>query len=181
MDKVDYFKNGDFLDIEFMQAVAEKMECKIFKRGDILMRKGDKGDRLYIAIKGRLGINNSAQVSEDEQPIAVIAPFTAVGDKALTSENNRRTATVVCLDRETITLSLNKENFSELLGRQIIVSKGFRYSFMVKFLPEIFDDWSKAKILDVNDKYFDQFTARKDAFIYDIGQPSEVFYIVRDG
>lgn len=40
---------------------------------------------------------------------------------------------------------------------------------MVKFLPEIFDDWSKAKILDVNDKYFDQFTARKDAFIYDIG------------
>jgi len=35
--------------------------------------------------------------------------------------------------------------------------------------------------LDVNERYIEQFMAAKDSLIYDIGQPAEVFYIVREG
>jgi CRP-like cAMP-binding protein len=32
------------------------MHCQIFQQGDILMRKGDEGDRMYISFQGSMGV-----------------------------------------------------------------------------------------------------------------------------
>ena len=119
------------------------------------MRKGDIGDKMYISVKGRLGIFMSRKVDESKVPVAILPEMTAVGDRALRQDlDEKRSATVICIDEdETICLSLTKEDYQQLLGRQIIVAKGFRYTFLVKFLTEIFGEWSKAKILDINDKH----------------------------
>ena len=39
-----------------MLSVAEKIECKVFKQHQIIMRKGEKGDRMYVSMQGKLGI-----------------------------------------------------------------------------------------------------------------------------
>jgi len=118
------------------------------------MRKGDLGDKMYISVKGSLGVFIRRKVEPNSVPVAIISEFTAVGDRALRSDDEKRNATMMCLDEgETICLSLTKKDYNQLLNRQVIISKGFRYTFLVKFLTEIFSSWSKAKILDINDKY----------------------------
>ena len=47
--KVDFFKTDSFTDQEYMMSLAERMHCQVFRQGDILMRKGDEGDRMYIS------------------------------------------------------------------------------------------------------------------------------------
>ena len=132
------------------------------------MTKGEKGDRMYISVQGKLAVYTKRKVTNESRPVAILEEFTAVGERALRSENEQRTATVVCLE-DTTTLSLDKRTFDKLLGRQIIVAKGFRYTFLVKFLGEIFSEWSKAKILDVNDKYIQNQSMQAERLVYDLG------------
>ena len=64
-----------------MISIAERMHCLIFEQGDILMRKGDEGDRMYISFQGSLGVYLNDNFEED--PIALVHPFKAVGERAL--------------------------------------------------------------------------------------------------
>ena len=119
---IDFFRNENFLDKEFMHSVAEKMECKIFRQNDILMRKGDPGDRMYVLIKGKLGIyidDSPSGLMRD--PIAVVEKYKAVGERALKHKDDRRSATVMCLDvGETICLALEKDDYRKLVYVSII-------------------------------------------------------------
>lgn len=62
-----------------------------------------------------------------------------------------------------------------------MVAKGFRFTFLVKFVTDLFFNWTKAKIMDLNENYLSENTAKKDELIYDLGQQAETFYIVRYG
>jgi CRP-like cAMP-binding protein len=71
------------------------------------MKKGDLGDKMYISFQGSLGVYLNDNL--DEHPIALIAPFKTVGERALERDGDRRTATIVAMDSgETITLALEK-------------------------------------------------------------------------
>ncbi len=59
-----------------------------------------------------------------------------------------------------------------------MISKGKRFTFLVKYLPRLFKDWSKAKIMDINERFIDESTYAVNGFVYDMGQPAETFYIV---
>ena len=80
------------------------------------MRKGEKGDKMYISLEGKLGIYLSNSIEALEQnPIAILNPFAVVGDKALKYEGDVRSATVKCLDAGITTcLTLTKEHYQKL-------------------------------------------------------------------
>ena len=65
--------------------------------------------------------------------------------------------------------------------RQLILEKGKRFTFLVKNVTEIFSSWTKAKILGLNENYVHQLRYKQGDVIYDIGQPSGVFYIIKEG
>ena len=78
--------------------------------------------------------------------------FSVVGNKALNEDNNVRTATVKCMDEgKTACLTLKKEDYKKLVLRQIIINKYQSFEFMVKCVPELFIQWNKSKIMDMND------------------------------
>lgn len=88
---------------------------------------GDPGDKMYFSIRGRLGIYLSKEVHGD--PVAIIPEYSTVGDRALKHEEDRRSATVICLDLGTThCLSLSKENYQKL------VFVGINYFFIFIFI-----------------------------------------------
>ena len=69
---------------DFMLGICRVMEFEKYDRGDILMRKGEKGDKMYISLRGRLGIYlGSSEEILTRDPIATLNAFAVVGDKAL--------------------------------------------------------------------------------------------------
>ena len=89
------------------------------------MRKDDPGDRMYIPVKGHLGI----WLSRDpdvlrEEPIAMVHEFEAVGERALKDDKDRRSATVACVDSgETVCLTLEKADYKKLFNVSILLYK----------------------------------------------------------
>lgn len=112
--KVDFFKNDSFTDPEYMKSIAERMSCHTFQKGQILMRKGDEGDRMYISFQGSLGIYLKNDFSED--PVAIVQPYRAVGERALEKQGDLRTATIVAME-DCICLALEKKDFQDLVAR----------------------------------------------------------------
>lgn len=56
-----------------------------------------------------------------------------------------------------------------------------RFQFLTKYVPELFGTWSRAKINELNESFVTTQLFKTGDLIYDIGQPAEVFYIVREG
>lgn len=166
-----FFANQDFPDRDFMVSIAEVVKFEEFEQNTVIMRMGDLGDKMYFSIRGRLGIFLSKEVEGD--PVAVIPEFSTVGERALKNEDDRRSATVVCLDAGvTHCLSLTKKDYQRLVyvstfisnlhcfhfnQRSHLVAKGVRFAFLVKDIDSLFANWTKAKILDLNENYIEQF------------------------
>lgn len=147
------------------------------------MWQGDPGDKMYISIKGRMGIYLG--VTEEvlsNQPIAIVPEYTALGEKAIKNDADVRTATVMCLDGGiTECLTLDKESYRSLVDRSILIAKGIRYAFLIQHYEELFATWTKTKILDLNENYIEQFQCQPGQLVYDMGQPAEVVYFLREG
>jgi hypothetical protein len=119
--QIDFFKIEAFSDREFLQSISEVMQSEHFNQGDILMRKGDKGDKMYISFSGRLGIylSNDPETLKG-QPVSIIPEFVAVGERALENPHDRRAATVVCMDDDSYCMTISKEDYKELVHVSII-------------------------------------------------------------
>ena len=82
-EKVAFFKNEDFLDKEFMISVAEKVKFEKYEQYDVIMLKGDVGDKMYISIQGTFGVYLDKSEFLQNDPVAVIPEYTAIGERAL--------------------------------------------------------------------------------------------------
>lgn len=51
----------------------------------------------------------------------------------------------------------------------------------MKFMHDVFVEWSKAKILDLNEHYIQETFVEEGQYVYDIGHNADRFYIVREG
>jgi CRP-like cAMP-binding protein len=56
-----------------------------------------------------------------------------------------------------------------------------RFQFLCRFVPELFGQWSRAKISELNETYVATKLCRSGDVVYDIGEPADHFYIVREG
>ena len=113
--KVEFFRSAGVFEKEFLCSVAEKVEAHVFKQGDVLMRKGERGDRMFVSLRGTLGIFIN-EFTRGRVPDALLGEFKAVGEKSLDTDEPR-SATVVAIDKhDTLCLSLDRDSYKKLLN-----------------------------------------------------------------
>jgi putative peptide zinc metalloprotease protein len=109
-----------FADISSRQLdlLAVKLEVVPFRKGTVIVRKGDPGEDFYIVRDGRL-----AAIGESRQTLREMGPGDFFGEIALLRDA-RRTATVVGKVEGTV-WRLGRQDFHELLGRYLALEDEF--------------------------------------------------------
>jgi CRP-like cAMP-binding protein len=92
--------------------VCSRLSTQYYAPGDALIREGEVGDKMFILIKGRVGIYKKGVVGS----LDTIGPANIVGETALEA-NCLRTATVVAIENVTA-LQLTKDDYTNIIARQ---------------------------------------------------------------
>lgn len=151
--------------------VCEKLTRNDYAVGEVVIRKGDKGDCIIIIYSGKVNIYLEPEVLH-----CTVGEKNVIGEQAL-DNSKPRNATVVAIepliafklmkfDYDTILLNIKKQEKSENLA----------------FLANIsfFKHWSYLKVQNLS-YYILQKTYNSEEIIFDIGHPSDTFFIIRSG
>jgi len=91
-------------------ALGARLAVGTLRRGDVLMRQGDKADALYVVVSGRFVIT----LAGSSEPVSEIGPDEPVGEIAFLN-GGRRTATVT-EKRDSVVLALSRAEFTDLVA-----------------------------------------------------------------
>jgi SulP family sulfate permease len=86
-----------------------------FRKGEVVFRRGDPGDAMYVSLRGPIGIwlrADPASGGEDRRMVSY-APGVVFGEMGLL-QNQSRSADAIAED-ETVVLELSRENYERLL------------------------------------------------------------------
>jgi CRP-like cAMP-binding protein len=128
-EKVMAVKKADFLSTvnlfshlkkEELQRLANQSRYCSFKFGDEIIREGERDDRLFILISGKVNVFKSYGTKKEKR-LRTLEPPAYFGEIALI-DDLQRSATVVAL-RDTRTLCLNKLNLDREIERSPIIAK----------------------------------------------------------
>ncbi len=100
--KVGFFSE---LEAKDLAAIRDVAEVRPFQKGKLLFCEGDRGDALYLVLKGKV---KATLLAEDGREIilSLLGPGEIVGEMALFDAEERRSATVETLeDSELMVLS----------------------------------------------------------------------------
>ena len=102
------FGSFDHLSPRDLRAIYRRVQKLHLKRGDVLIRRGDKAEALFFALTGRFSVH----LVEGGRPIAEIESGVPIGEIAFFA-GGTRTATVVAL-RDSVVLKLRRPEFDDL-------------------------------------------------------------------
>jgi CRP-like cAMP-binding protein len=130
---------------DVLEALAQKVTHQKLEKDDVLFRRGDVGDALYIIDEGRVKI-----VRENEQGGELIlnhcGPGEAIGEMSLFDQEPRSASIVAVTDSQV--LELKREAFFELLDQRpdvaliLIRSISSRLRFASTYIEKAIE-WSK--------------------------------------
>ncbi|RJP53721.1 MAG: cyclic nucleotide-binding domain-containing protein [Anaerolineaceae bacterium] len=130
---------------EVLEALAQKMTHHKLTENEVLFRRGDRGDALYIIDEGRLKI-----VREEKQGGEVVlnlcGPGEAIGEMSLFDQEPRSASVIAATDSEV--LELKREAFFELLDQRpdvslvLLQSLSSRLRFASTYIQKAIE-WSK--------------------------------------
>ena len=117
LSQVEFFRG---LDIAELELIVQRMTDQFYSDGDIVVREGDPGDRMFLLITGRMHI----YVERDNQIITYsrLQSGECFGEMALI-EDAPRSATVQA-ERPSLCLVLSNNDFLDLLNRHPSISLG---------------------------------------------------------
>ncbi len=98
------------------RAVLARCRRQRYNRNEVVFREGEIGDCVHLLAKGTVAVRVSTP-SGDVATLDVLRPGEAFGEQALVGDNDRRSATIVALER-TETMRLTREDFVKLLADQ---------------------------------------------------------------
>lgn len=101
------------LDDETYAAVRAAMTPRTVRRGEVLAREGEEGDRFWVIVSGKVKLGHTA-VDGRESLIAVLGPGEIVGELSV-YDPGPRTATATVLAPSTM-LELDRARFLEVLS-----------------------------------------------------------------
>ena len=108
---MEFFRSEGVFEKDYLVSVAEKIEAHHFKQNEILMKKGDIGDRMFVSIKGSLGVYIQ-DYNPGQLPDALIKEYKVVGEKSLEMKNDTRNATIVSMEKKgALCLSLDRDTY----------------------------------------------------------------------
>jgi CRP-like cAMP-binding protein len=101
---------------EGRRAVLARCRRQRFNRNEVVFREGEIGDSVHLLAKGTVAVR-VATPSGDVATLDVLRPGEAFGEQALVGDDDRRSATVVALERAE-TMRLTRDDFVKLLADQ---------------------------------------------------------------
>ena len=122
-EKVDFLATVSLfshLKEEELQRLAGQSHYCSFNFGDVIIREGERDDRLYILIGGKVNIIKSYRTKKEKR-LRILEPPAYFGEMALI-DDLVRTATVVAL-RDSETLCLDKLDLEREIERSPIIAK----------------------------------------------------------
>src|SRR5689334_16568561 len=128
-----------------LSALAQKTSTRKLKKDDVLMRKGETGDSLFLIHEGWVKI-----VTEDSKGDELIlnkcGPGEAIGEMALL-DRGPRSATVIATEDASV-LELKQDAFQEIMDQRPDVSLSIirKYSERLRFATTYIEkaiDWSQ--------------------------------------
>lgn len=145
-----------------LSQVAEKFQVRRLNKGDVLFRKGDQGDALFMVASGWFKI-----VSEDEAGNELVfnqcGPGESIGEMSLL-DSQPRSAGAVALEQAEV-LELNRQAFLDLLAQSpeltlLVIRKiSSRLRFASTYLEKAIE-WSK-RIGDGDYSFLDQLASEE--------------------
>jgi CRP-like cAMP-binding protein len=97
--------------------IAQILPCirsRALAPNEVLFRKGDDGDALYIVAKGSVEVIDEASGGDESRVLAELGPGHAFGEMALLS-GGARTATIRAKDHAEL-LAIEKQDFNDLIA-----------------------------------------------------------------
>lgn len=122
-EKADYLATVSLfshLEKEELQRLANQSRYRTFKFGDVIIQEGERDDRLYILISGKVNVFKSYRTKKEKR-LRTLEPPSYFGEIALIDELVR-SATVVAR-RDTKTLCLDKLNLDREIEKNPIIAK----------------------------------------------------------
>ena len=122
-EKVDYLATVSLfshLKEEELQRLANQSRYCSFKFGDLIINEGERDDRLYILISGKVNVFKSYRTNKEKR-LRILEPPAYFGEIALIDELVR-SATVVAM-RDTKTLCLDKLNLDREIEKSPVIAK----------------------------------------------------------
>ena len=122
-NKVDFLKTVSLfahLKTEELQRLAAQSDYCSFKFGDVIIREGERDDRLYILISGKVNVFKSYGTKKEKR-LRTIEPPAYFGEMALI-DDLVRSATVVAM-RDTQTLCLDKLDLDREIEKSPTIAK----------------------------------------------------------
>ena len=95
---------------ESLEKLAVKMKKKKYKNNEIIVKEGSIGDSFYLIYKGRV------KITKDNKYLRHLETGNCFGEKALLTNENIRTATVIASTKKVVCYILNKEDFNLILN-----------------------------------------------------------------
>lgn len=168
--KVPFFKKISFLAKE---AVCDKLITEDFKEGDVILKEGEVGDRLYILISGTVTIVKGGQ----QEPIATnVGPPNALGEMAIAT-GSLRNASVIA-ETDVTALRLLFSDYERVLLKHKIVEKYDTRRYLNKVA--VFNTFGTSKLDRIASCIFSvEFGNEQE--IYKSGDTPMHLYIVKEG
>jgi small-conductance mechanosensitive channel/CRP-like cAMP-binding protein len=110
MGRIDLFSS---LPPERLQALAAGLAPEFFHAGEILMRRGEAGESMFVLVEGLLEVRTDPGSRGAEQAVAFIQPGEFLGEMSLLT-GEPRSATVVALT-DAVTWEITKAQMEPLL------------------------------------------------------------------
>ena len=171
---IEYVKSLKFfskIPIKVIQNVCDKLKREDYEPGANIIRKGERGDCIYIIYSGTANIYLEANVLHCK-----VYEREVIGEQALDNAKPRN-ATVVA-ESHMVTFKLDKFDYDTILLNIKKQEKSENLQFLEKI--EFFSKWSHLKIQNfvfhiLQKNYTD------GQVIFDRGDPGDTFYVIKSG
>ena len=101
---------------EDLAPLARVAEVEVYAPDQVITREGERGDALYIIVRGRVRISHTGG------ELAVLGPGETVGEMSVL-DDAPRSATSTALE-ETEVLRIGSEEFYEILHEEVEIAEG---------------------------------------------------------
>lgn len=173
------------LDSETILHLATEMEEVRLGRGEVLIRQGEEGDRLFVLLRGRLTATLE-RAGEEDQILREIEPGDLVGEVALLA-GGERTATVRA-DQSSILASLTRASLDRLLERNpdtgaaltSMIAERLRRSQLATHLSRLFGSLELAALRDI-ERSVDWVRLSSGEILFYQGDHADAAYVVVSG
>lgn len=137
--KVSLFGN---LPPETYKSIIEASEQKIYKAGELIIKRDTVGEDAFVLLSGSVGVYSAFYMLGKGSPIAVLPPLSVFGESAAISDKKRTADVVALVDSSVLRMPLKKivepktgENLNKNLKLRLVFQQIMKLHPVFRSLP----------------------------------------------